>query len=417
MQPPAAGSVKLKDPKDYKIIGTTVISPDLHKIVTGKPVFTIDQTMPGMLYAVYEKCGVFGGKVKTQNLDKIKKLPGIKAAFVVDQPDVTAAVLPGDPGLEERNRDRGGFVVSGEFGAQEAASHLGRRFPGYGREQQHRLCCQGSADRHGRADEHHAQGRRSRGCLEDRVQDRGSELLLSVHFACTAGAAELHGALPERQVEIWTSSQIPSSARGLAAKSCGVEQSDVTVHMVRGGGGFGRRLTNDYAAEAAYISKEVNAPVKLLWTREDDMRHDYYRPGGYQFLSAGLDSSGKVVAWRNHFVTYGAKNDGQGKGPAIQTATAANIGATEFPQPFIPNFALYTSVQPLAIRTGSLRAPTSNAMAFVTQSFIDELAHAAGKDPVQFRRDLLAQTKPAPPPAGSGFWRTALAAPGSARSA
>ncbi len=173
--------------------------------------------------------------------------------------------------------------------------------------------------------------------------------------------------------------------------------------MIRGGGGFGRRLTNDYAAEAAYISKEVNAPVKLLWTREDDMKHDYYRPGGFQFLSAGLDGSGKVVAWRNHFVTYGAKNDGQGKGPALQSVSAGGIGATEFPQPFIPNFALYTSVQPLAIRTGSLRAPTSNAMAFVTQSFIDELAHAAGKDPVQFRRDLLAQTKPAPPPAGGGF--------------
>ena len=110
-----------------------------------------------------------------------------------------------------------------------------------------------------------------------------------------------------------------------------------------------------------------------------------------------------MVAWRNHFVTYGAKNDGQGKGPAIQSVSAGGIGATEFPQPFIPNFALYTSVEPLAIRTGSLRAPTSNAMAFVTQSFIDELAHAAGKDPVQFRRDLLAQTKPAPPPAGGGF--------------
>ena len=175
--------------------------------------------------------------------------------------------------------------------------------------------------------------------------------------------------------------------------------------MIRGGGGFGRRLTNDYAAEAAYISKEVNAPVKLLWTREDDMRHDYYRPGGFQFLSAGLDDSGKVVAWRNHFVTYGAKNDGQGKGPAIQTVSAGGIGATEFPQPFIENYALYTSAQPLAIRTGSLRAPTSNAMAFVTQSFIDELAHAAGKDPVQFRRDLLAQTKPAPPPAAWRFWR------------
>src|SRR5436190_2747953 len=97
MTPPDVASIKYKDAKDYKIIGQTIVSPDLPKIITGKPVFGIDQTVPGMLYAVFEKCGVFGGKVKTHNLDMIKTLPGIKAAFVVDRPDITAAVLPGDP--------------------------------------------------------------------------------------------------------------------------------------------------------------------------------------------------------------------------------------------------------------------------------------------------------------------------------
>src|SRR6185436_17671846 len=173
--------------------------------------------------------------------------------------------------------------------------------------------------------------------------------------------------------------------------ACGIEPSAITLHMIRGGGGFGRRLTNDYAAEAAYISKQVNAPVKLVWSREDDMRHDYFRPGGWQQLKGGVDASGKVVAWRNHFITWGDKTDGQGKGPGIQIGQSAGIGATEFPQQFIENFALYTSAQPLAIKTGALRAPTSNAHAFVTQSFIDELAVAAGKDPVQFRLDLLSQ--------------------------
>ncbi len=100
MTPPAATTVKMKDPKDYKIIGQTKVSPDLPQIITGKPVFGIDITLPGMLYAVYEKCGVFGGKVKTHNLDMIKTLPGIKAAFVVERPDITAAVIPADPGLE-----------------------------------------------------------------------------------------------------------------------------------------------------------------------------------------------------------------------------------------------------------------------------------------------------------------------------
>jgi isoquinoline 1-oxidoreductase beta subunit len=198
--------------------------------------------------------------------------------------------------------------------------------------------------------------------------------------------------------EIWSSSQIPSGALGLIQQNAGIAQADITAHMIRGGGGFGRRLTNDYAVEAAMIAKMAGVPVKLVWAREDDMANDYYRPGGFHFLKGGVDANGAVTAWHDHFVTYGdpASNP-------LRATGAATIGPTEFPQPFIPNYGLFTSAQPIAMRTGSLRAPTSNALAFVVQSFIDELAHAAGKDPVQFRLDLLAQTKPVPPPpAGAG---------------
>jgi isoquinoline 1-oxidoreductase beta subunit len=403
MTPPDAASIKYKDPKDYKIIGQTIPSPDLPKIVTGKPVFGIDQTVPGMLYAVYEKCGVFGGKVKTHNLDMIKTLPGIKAAFVVDRPDITAAVLPGDPGLEsgiaivaeswyQANSARKKLQVTWDEGTRATADHSSAAYAT-------------KATQIGMGEP--MSTTRKDGDPEGAIKTAAKKVEANYTYPFISHAPlepqNCTAHYKDGKLEMWSSSQIPTGARGLAATACGIDQSAITLHMVRGGGGFGRRLTNDYAAEAAYISKEVGAPVKLLWTREDDMKHDYYRPGGYQFLSAGLDASGKVVAWRNHFVTYGAKNDGQGKGPAIQSVSAGGIGATEFPQPFIENFALYTSAQPLAIRTGSLRAPTSNAMAFVTQSFIDELAHAAGKDPVQFRRDLLSQTKPAPPPAPGGF--------------
>jgi isoquinoline 1-oxidoreductase beta subunit len=382
--PPDPKTLTFKDPKDYKIIGVTQPGRDTPQIVTGKPIFGIDVTIPGMLYASFEKCGVFGGKVEKANLDEIKAMPGVRGAWIIERPEITDKVLPGDPGLEN------GIAIVAETWWQAQAARK-------------KLQVTWNEGRFG-VPEHSSTAYAQKAVDLNKGTPQRNLRKDGEGAAALTGAAKVveaaytypfisHAPLEPQnctanfkdgKVEVWTNSQIPANGRRMTAQTLGLTEKDVTLHLVRGGGGFGRRLTNDYMVEAAYISKLAGAPVKLLWSREDDMQHDYYRPGGYQFLKAGLDAKGNLIAWHNHFVSYG---DGE------RFTSAAAMGPTEFPQRFVPNYQLDTSVMNLAIRTGSLRAPSSNAFAFVIHSFIDELAHAAGKDPVQFRLDMLGEPK------------------------
>jgi len=382
---PDLKTVKLKDAKDFRIIGHSQRGWDVPNIVTGKPSYAIDFTVPNMLVAVYEKCPVFGGKATSANLDEIKKLPGVKHAFLVDGMVKDIPVLGFEVDLEP-----GVAIVADTFWqAQNARRQLKVVWDeGKGAKQS-------SLEFAKRAD---ALAKQPAGKVLRKDGDAEAQFAKAAKVVEAAYSYPFisHAPLePENclahwqgdKIEIWSNTQIPAGGRGLVAKTLGIPETAITIHLQRGGGGFGRRLTNDYMVEAAWISKQVNAPVKLMWTREDDMRHDFYRPGGFQYLKAGVDASGKITGWRDHFVGYGSE---------AEFASAGNISSDEFPARLIPDFTLEYTLMPLWMKTGALRAPGSNVYAFVFQSFLDELAHAAGKDPVEFRVQLLGQPQAAP---------------------
>jgi len=387
LTPPALDSVKLKKAGEYTTIGTSRKGVDNHAIVTGEPVFGIDVEVPGMLHAVLHKCPVFGGKVKTANTEEIAKMPGVRKVLIVTGTLVDDKVLPLNPGLEpgvailadtwwQAQSARKSLKVEWDFGAtasQSSASFAQQAADALKKPFEHVVGEYGNVD----------------AALKSASKVLEATYAYPILPHNTLEPQGSTASLKDGKLEIWSTTQDPSAVRRLTASITGVSESDVTVHMMRAGGSFGRRFTNDDDVEAAWLSKQAGQPVKITWSREDDMTHDNYRAAGWIGLKGGLDAKGSVVAWRQHFVTFG---DGK------RTPFDAGINANEFPAGYTPAYQLGMSNSILlGIRTGPLRAPQVNGRAFVLQSFLDELAFAAGRDPLDLQIELLSR-----PPA-SGF--------------
>lgn len=367
---PSDDALVLKERADFRLLGKRVGDVDTPKIVRGEPLFGVDQTVPNLHYAVYAKCHVAGGRVVSTNLDEIRGLPGVTHAFVLEGNGEMRELRPGVA-----------IVASSTWAAFSAKKALAIEW-----DEPNAASDKNPIDAaRMKASEVGAELIDESGDVEEAFARAATTVKATYVYPFLAHMSmepqNCTASISGDTVEIWAPTQTPQVGLTSVSQLLGVPPQNITLHQTRVGGGFGRRLANDYMCEAAAIAQESSVPVKLQWTREDDMAHDFYRPAGVHALRAGLDEVGKVLSWDDHFVTF--TGDGQ------KPVWGGDFARNEFPGPLVGNYRVTQSMLPLNTPCGLWRAPRANGVAFAVQGFLHELAVAADRDHVEFLLDLL----------------------------
>ena len=364
---PIPSDVTLKQSKDYKIVGQRLARVDSPAKVKGEAVFGIDLRIPGMNYAVLSRCPVIGGKASGFDDKESKKISGVSyvgkigdSAVAVVADSVWSA-MEGRRVLnvtwdEGQNKDLNTAGVMA--GLKQVASKKGVNLY--------------SAGEPAKVSGRHISTEYSLPFMAHAPMEPGN---CTAHFEGT-------------RCELWAPTQVPQDCRDSVATAIGLDPDQVKVNVTLMGGGFGRRLEHDYAVEAALVSKAINGPVKVLWTRDDDMRSSTYRPASLHQLSATLDGSGLPVGLTHRIIAPSISGQ---KGQPVPNGVDPDLPDEAGPVYGIPNYLIEYVQTETPVPLGWMRSVYALQAAFALESFIDELAVAAGKDPLKYRLQLLAR--------------------------
>ncbi len=369
----APADVPLKDPKDFKLIGKPTKRLDAPEKINGKGIFGIDVTLPGMLVAVVARPPVFGGKVKSFDATRAKTVAGVR-----DVVEISRGVAVVADGFWPAKKGREFLTIEWDDGP------LADLDSGKQREEYAALAKTAGAEARKQGDVTAALGEAA----------KKLEAVYELPYLAHATMEPMNCVADVRAdgCDVWTGTQFQTADQATAAQITGLTPDKVNVHTTLLGGGFGRRAVIDshFVREAVELSKAVNVPVKVVWTREDDTRGGYYRPAAHHVLAAGLNAAGEPVAWQHRIVCQSFMAGTPFEAFIVKNGVdeTAVEGAADLPYA-MPNLQVDWQMAPGGVPTLWWRSVGHSHTAFAVESFIDELAHAAGKDPLEFRLALM----------------------------